>query len=459
MGGKMKSSFTRYLVAAGIFLLTACGQATSPQGTLTSTVPSSPSMTPTEVTLPTGTPTLTSTPTLIPLPSGTATQTPTPTNTAIPKATRKVTQCPGAPDIVLKLGEQAMVSVDPPLPNNLRSKPGTAGELIGKIQPGEIVQIEDGPRCADSLTWWYVSVSDGLEGWTAEGDAENYWLVPFEQVSEDSDSTQETVTPTLDSTTSENSVTLTADQVKSAVDIEGAISRVTADGTRPGTVILDGQKGAFVYTEDDWAINLWRSNLNLLGVNGAKFENCDGGLSFDDVKLENILVEGIEFNCTGNAISSNGAHKNVTLRDNIIRSVQTAISLAGLPDGWSITQNKIESEGDGIEINGGRKVLISNNQIVGISGIILRNCDSFQIFENEITASDQGILVGLISTKNLIEKNTIQNVSRVGITLEPGAKNNQILNNVLTCTRPVRCIIVDAQGEAAEANTISGNSR
>lgn len=455
----MKSTFIILFVAMGIFLLTACGQADSSQPTLTQMLSSTPTETPTEITQPIGTPTLTSTPTLTPFPSKTATQTTTPTNTAIAKTTKKVSQCPGAPDIVLKLGEQAMVSVDPPLPNNVRNKPGTAGELIGKIQPGEVVQIEDGPRCADQLTWWYVTVSDGLEGWTAEGDAENYWLVPIQQASGDVSTKQPTSSPTPDMEASRKVVILTADQVRSAIDIEQAIKRATANGTKPGTVLLDGQKGDFVYSEPDTTVNIFVSNLTLQGVNQARIANCDGGVTFDDMKIENILVEGIEFDCTGNAISSDGAHKNVTLRDNIIRSVKTAISLGGLPSDWLITKNKIESKGDGIEINGGRKVLISNNQIAGNSGIILRNCDSFQILENKISVSDQGILLGLVSTKNLVQNNSIQNVSRVGITLEPGAKDNQILNNVFTCTRPVRCMIVDAQGETSETNTISGNKR
>jgi hypothetical protein len=49
--------------------------------------------------------------------------------------------------------------------------------LIGQIQPGENVLVVDGPRCADSYTWWLVRSLEGLEGWTAEGDTEGYWLV------------------------------------------------------------------------------------------------------------------------------------------------------------------------------------------------------------------------------------------------------------------------------------------
>jgi hypothetical protein len=70
-----------------------------------------------------------------------------------------------------------MVGIDPPLPNKIRSQPGTSGELIGQVQPGENVLIVDGPQCADGYTWWFVRSLEGMEGWTVEGDAEGYWLV------------------------------------------------------------------------------------------------------------------------------------------------------------------------------------------------------------------------------------------------------------------------------------------
>ena len=101
----------------------------------------------------------------------------TPTWTITPVENYIIVNCPGAPDILLKLGDWAMVSMDPPLPNKLRSQPRSSSELIGQVQPGENVLVVDGPRCADKYTWWYVRRLDGLEGWTVEGDAEGYWLV------------------------------------------------------------------------------------------------------------------------------------------------------------------------------------------------------------------------------------------------------------------------------------------
>ena len=89
----------------------------------------------------------------------------------------EITACPGAPEIKLKPGGWARVSGNPPLPSRIRSQPGSSGEVIGQVQPGENVLVVDGPRCANGYTWWYVRSPDGLEGWAAEGDAAGYWLV------------------------------------------------------------------------------------------------------------------------------------------------------------------------------------------------------------------------------------------------------------------------------------------
>ncbi|MDD1777668.1 MAG: SH3 domain-containing protein [Candidatus Helarchaeota archaeon] len=140
-------------------ILTACNNAAQP------TQISTPSITFTS------SPTITSTPTLIP------THTSTPASTATPVQKNRPTKCPGAPDISLKPGDWAMVSIEPPLPNKIRNQPGTNGELIGQVQPGENVLVVDGPRCSDGYTWWFVRNLTGLEGWTVEGDAAGYWLV------------------------------------------------------------------------------------------------------------------------------------------------------------------------------------------------------------------------------------------------------------------------------------------
>jgi hypothetical protein len=103
--------------------------------------------------------------------SGNPTPTPKPTEFA----------CYGAPETRLKVGDIASVSLVPPDPNTVRKEPNKKAQKLGSIQPGEKVEILDGPICANNWVWWKVkSLESGLTGWTPEGDPKNYWLVPEE---------------------------------------------------------------------------------------------------------------------------------------------------------------------------------------------------------------------------------------------------------------------------------------
>jgi hypothetical protein len=87
--------------------------------------------------------------------------------------------CPGALPSRLDIGKRAIVSTNPPAPNNVRSGPTKQSELIGQIEPGEEVEITGGPVCDMSQIWWEVnSLKTGLKGYTLEGDQKDYWLVP-----------------------------------------------------------------------------------------------------------------------------------------------------------------------------------------------------------------------------------------------------------------------------------------
>ena len=135
---------------------------------------------------PTGQPKLIATALIVtPLPpTPTATQTPlpkrpsvTPTVTRTPIVTDRVTACPGAPAILNRPETWVQISLYPPVSNYVRLEPSLNGEPIGKLKAGEVALIEAGPRCADDFTWWFVRSLTGLKGWTAEGDAANYWLI------------------------------------------------------------------------------------------------------------------------------------------------------------------------------------------------------------------------------------------------------------------------------------------
>ncbi|MBX3001406.1 MAG: SH3 domain-containing protein [Caldilineaceae bacterium] len=85
--------------------------------------------------------------------------------------------CSGVYPTRLRVNGQAFLDGD--RRNNVRSGAGTNNRLVGQIQPGETVTILDGPRCAESMVWWYVRSSQGVVGWTSEGASNEYWLAPL----------------------------------------------------------------------------------------------------------------------------------------------------------------------------------------------------------------------------------------------------------------------------------------
>jgi hypothetical protein len=254
-----------------------------------------------------------------------------------------------------------------------------------------------------------------------------------------------------------NKVTLTATDVDSADDIEAAIKNITANGSRPGTVILDGQNGAFVFTGEDRSLNIFVSNLTLSGVNRAWIENCDDGLFFDDFPLQHILVQEIAFLCTGDGMEASGAFQDVTLRNNIFWGRYNGIGIGGNSSGWLITGNLIQAGWDGIMMTGADGVVITKNHLSGNNGIVLRACSQLQVRRNTIQAIYQGIFLGQESWENLVQANTILNVSVAGITLEPGVIGNRIYANRVMCASGMTCLIVDALPDVAESNKIAGN--
>jgi hypothetical protein len=63
--------------------------------------------------------------------------------------------------------------------NRVREKHNTDAKILGFIQPGEKIEILEGPFCGEWIWWRVRSMKTGLTGWTAEGDNANYWLAPF----------------------------------------------------------------------------------------------------------------------------------------------------------------------------------------------------------------------------------------------------------------------------------------
>lgn len=79
----------------------------------------------------------------------------------------------------LQPGDEAFVSVINDTSNKVRATPALNGEDIGRIKPGETLSIIDGPVCEDDFIWWNVRSEKGLTGWTVEGQADDFWLIPI----------------------------------------------------------------------------------------------------------------------------------------------------------------------------------------------------------------------------------------------------------------------------------------
>lgn len=144
-----------------------------PSATLT------PGLIPTQANAPTLTPFPTNT--LPPTQPASPTLPPTasPVSTTTPGAQPTWLPCAGTYYSRLHVGDIAYISFDPPLPNRLRREPNTASEILAMLQPGERIEIIGGPVCSNQWIWWQVrSRATGITGWTAEGDAGSYWLVP-----------------------------------------------------------------------------------------------------------------------------------------------------------------------------------------------------------------------------------------------------------------------------------------
>jgi serine/threonine protein kinase len=87
--------------------------------------------------------------------------------------------CPGSPPSRLTVGIEARVEPGG-VNNRLRDAPGIQkGKIIAYLRPGSLFQIIGGPTCDtdDFIRWWQVD-ANGLQGWTAEGEGEEYYLGP-----------------------------------------------------------------------------------------------------------------------------------------------------------------------------------------------------------------------------------------------------------------------------------------
>ncbi len=97
--------------------------------------------------------------------------------------------CPSLPASAIQIGSVVYVNPVPPLAVNIRLSPSETSELMGRINPGDLITIAGGPECAEGRVWWQVHMKVELtpgtgsyeeyDGWISEMlDNSNYLLLP-----------------------------------------------------------------------------------------------------------------------------------------------------------------------------------------------------------------------------------------------------------------------------------------
>jgi hypothetical protein len=78
----------------------------------------------------------------------------------------------------LHVGDRAMVSLVGG-PNGIRyGRDLSESTVFAYAQPGSTLEIVNGPWCSQGWLVWFVRTADGAEGFTPEGNGNEYWLLP-----------------------------------------------------------------------------------------------------------------------------------------------------------------------------------------------------------------------------------------------------------------------------------------
>jgi len=79
----------------------------------------------------------------------------------------------------LQINMTARVAFTDGTPSRLRSEPSVTGDVLAQLAEGTTFEIIREPECRDGYRWWQVRLADGTVGFTAEADAETYFIEPI----------------------------------------------------------------------------------------------------------------------------------------------------------------------------------------------------------------------------------------------------------------------------------------
>lgn len=253
-------------------------------------------------------------------------------------------------------------------------------------------------------------------------------------------------------------VRLTAADVASAGDIEAAIHQATEWGTHPGTVILDGSQGPFVYKiadGNDYTINIFYSNVALIGKNKAVFTNSEG-IFFDELPADHIRIQNLTMYCTTDCIISWGTHRDVRIQNVTLFAGGLGIQVAQTQN-WSIRNSRITADGSAVQVMDAQSIKITHNRLTAYIPVMLHNTTKCQVAQNDLKGQWQGVLLTSPSSANMVNRNRIKGVESSGIALEPGTFENMIIRNQVSCAPGLDCLTVDADEQTLAVNHVVGN--
>lgn len=235
-------------------------------------------------------------------------------------------------------------------------------------------------------------------------------------------------------------VVLTPDAVVNGIEINAAIDTATHYGSEPGRVVFDGQGKGFScdINEDNPDVSklthIRYSNVQLVGINGARGGDGICNVVIADAPLDNILIEGLKiasFIEEGTGVAARGLspRRNVTLRDNDITG---AIALQAInPVDWKIHGNTMgRSRDEVVALFGAQDTEVSGNTINGQPGLILFSSPTQASTGNKLIANrfsvGGGITLRAGATRNLV---TLNRGECPVVLLEPGTTLNTVLFN------------------------------
>ena len=189
-------------------------------------------------------------------------------NTAGTSAGTAAGACPDDPlPSYLRVGAQARAA-DQAHPVRLRPTPEIDGIFTEMVYQDKVLEIVEGPLCADGLTWWRVSV-EGRPGWTVESAGDRYLLIdpanaPPQIVTGTLSEIPPSPTPSLDVTP----LPTIRPQTPPAVDKRAVY---TPDGTR---LAVGAQDGVRLYDAASFALQTTLPSgpvLDFVTIGGALF--------------------------------------------------------------------------------------------------------------------------------------------------------------------------------------------